>query len=294
MCFSAAASFASGGVLLFLGVCSLLLLLVVIPPPAAAGGGCCCSSSSTSAATTTTTTGMTAKQRAALVTVAAIPLIFGMHQITEGVVWTDMDNEHAVRCFAYTAYTFWPLYISLALALVEWTRRQPEVVGDSESSDSSHWSHWPRQIDARMRQRTIAFHVVLAAVLLAVVLAEMVETDPETVKENNNGRLQYEGWGLENRALTILMSIVYVYTVVGSLVISSLRYSTLFGGLVLVSMIVSVILWENQFPSTWCFFAAILSSMVMLIVWHELQIYKQEENHVHQDKKSTHSVEEAV
>lgn len=279
MCFSAAASFASGGVLLLLGVCSLLLLVV---PPA----GRCCSSA-------TTTTGMTARQTAALSTVAAIPLIFGMHQITEGVVWTDPDNEHAVRCFAYTAYIFWPLYISLSMALVEWTRRQPEA-GESESSGSSHWSHWPRQIEARMRQRTMVFHVVLAAVLLAVVLADMVETDPNTVKEGNKGRLQYEGWGLENRALTILMSIVYVYTVVGSLVISSLRYSTLFGGLVLVSMIVSVILWENQFPSTWCFFAAILSSMVILIVWHELQLYKQEENHAHQKEKSTDSVEAAV
>lgn len=248
MCFSAAASFASAGVLLSLGLANLLQIVY-------------CANKQR----------MSLRQRATLGSVAAIPLIFGAHQLSEGFVWTDFDNEHAVRCFAYTAYIFWPCYISLCLCLVEWTRTDFA----SSTNATNHWGDWPRLWKPKLRQRILAFHVVLAFALLAVVVGEMIQNDPNTVKANN-GRLQYEGWGLENDALDIMGSIIYVYCVVGSLAVSSLRYSTLFGGCVLISLIASVALWENQFPSTWCFFSAVLSVMVLFIVWSELQLYKRE------------------
>lgn len=245
MCFSAAASFASGGALLCLGLCSILL----IP---------CCDNS----------TALSKRQRCSLGLVAAIPLIFGAHQISEGFVWTDFENEHAVRSFAYTAYIVWPLYISLALAATEWTRRPV--------TQQTDWTVWPSHLmTVTTKQRALIFHTVLAFALVGVVLGEMISNDPNTVT-SNNGRLQYEGWSLNNGLFELLGSAIYVYCVVGSLIVSSLRYSTLFGVMVFISLVISLWLWQHQFPSTWCFFSAVLSSIVILIVWSELQLYKQE------------------
>ena len=88
-----------------------------------------------------------------------------------------------------------------------------------------------------------------------------------------NGRLHYEGWGIDSRAATIVAAIAYLYLVIVSTVLSSLPYSTVFGELGFASLVVTFILWKYQYPSTWCFFAAILSSIVILVVWCELQLY---------------------
>ena len=189
MCFSAAASFAVGSVLLLLGACSLALVLFY-------GGGA--------------SSVMTRKQKAALATVAAIPLIFGLHQLSEGFVWKDFDSETAVRCFSYTAYVFWPFYISLSFALVEWTRRFVQ---------HDHWSYWPFSLPDRLRRNTLIFHVVLATVLLAFVLAHMVPIDPDSVNDVN-GRLQYEGWGIDSSAASLTASVAYAYVVVASMIVS--------------------------------------------------------------------------
>lgn len=248
MCFSAAASFTVGSVLLLVGVCNLLLILLRSPPS------------------------MTRKQKAALATVAAIPLIFGLHQVSEGMVWKDFENEVAVQCFAFTAYAFWPLYFSLAFALVEWTRIHE---GTSRPSDDHRWSHWPHNISATARRRLLLFHVILAVALDVVVLVNMVPLENDGVVDVN-GRLQYEGWGIENEALKYAASVVYAYVGVVSMYVSSLPYSSLFAALALGSLILTLILWMEQYPSTWCFFAAILSCVVMLIIWSELQLHRRE------------------
>ena len=211
---------------------------------------------------------MTRKQQAALATVAAIPLIFGLHQISEGMVWLDFENEVAVQCFAFTAYAFWPIYISVAFALVEWTRN--ETTAD-DPTHPHHWSKWPHNISLASRRRLQLFHVVLAVVLDAIVLANMIPREDDNDVIDVNGRLQYEGWGLESQAATYAASVAYAYVVVASMYVSSLPYSSLFGGLVLGSLGLTLIFWKYQYPSTWCFFAAILSCVVVLIIWTELQ-----------------------
>jgi hypothetical protein len=118
------------------------------------------------------------------------------------------------------------------------------------------------------------FHTFAGAVLLAVVLSKMIPIDEDDV-EDVNGRLSYEGWGIDSGE-SIFASIVYAYVVVMSLVVSSLPYSTLFAELALASLVVTLILWKQEYPSTWCFFAALLSSIVIIMVWYELQLYREQ------------------
>lgn len=230
---------------------------------------------------------MSSSQRASLGLVASIPFLFGAHQLSEGYVWQDPNNETAVRCFTYTAYVFWPVYVAISFALVEWTRRRQNPSPSSLSSSrgqrpqslllpTTGWSYWPgADWPVRRRQRVLAVHVILAVAMMGYVLQDMVPNDPNTVLVHE-GRLHYEGWGLQNHAHTVVLGFGYVYIVVGTLVVSSLRYSTVFGALVLVSLVLAMVLYENQYPSTWCFFSAILSCLITLIVWCELDRYDHE------------------
>jgi hypothetical protein len=283
MCFSAAASFTAAGFLMMLGVANWCLVFL------AHHGRCSCcrhqqqddddDDDRPQSNSSNQKKKMSFSQRASLGLVASIPFLFGAHQLSEGYVWQDPNNENAVRCFTYTAYVFWPVYIAISFALVEWTRRPSSSSSRGQSqplllpTSNGGWSYWPGAYwPVRRRQSVLAVHVILAVAMMGYVLRDKVANDPNTVLVND-GRLHYEGWGLGNRAHTLVHRLGYVYIVVGTLVASSLRYSTIFGALVLVSLVLAMVLYENQYPSTWCFFSAILSCLITLIVWYELDRY---------------------
>jgi hypothetical protein len=274
MCFSEAASFTAAGFLMVWGMANWCLLFL------AHDRRCRClhhqHDSSSHHQSSNNQKKMSIAQRASLGLVASIPFLFGAHQLSEGYVWQDPNNENAVRCFTYTAYVFWPLYVAISFALVEYTRRPPSPSSSRGSllpTTSTGWSYWPgADWPVRRRQRVLAVHVILAIAMMGYVLRDMVPNDPNTVLVHQ-GRLHYEGWGLQNHAHTVLLGMGYVYIVVGTLVVSSLRYTTVFGALVLVSLVLAMVLHENQYPSTWCFFSAILSCIITLIVWCELDRY---------------------
>ena len=102
----------------------------------------------------------------------------------------------------------------------------------------------------------------------------MVPLEVENHVKDVNGRLHYVGWETSYYA-SMVASLAYLYVIISSMIVSSLPYTTLLGELGFVSLVVSFILWQTEFPSTWCFFAAILSSILILSVWNELQLYRE-------------------
>jgi hypothetical protein len=242
MCFSAVASFSAAGFLIVLGAISVALIYLLANQS------------------------MTAIQKHALLTLAAVPLLFGFHQLSEGLVWIDSSNQTAVRMFAYTAYTFWPMYISLSLALVEWTR------SPSTAQEKGRCCSWPRVFPLRIRRWLLVLNVILGVVLFAVLTACLAESEPITV-ETEGGRLEYTICSIPE-GQTYLAVFVYAYVVIGSLVLSSVKYTSLSGWASLLSLVVTLALWKAQFQSTWCFFAAILSFIIVWTVWNELQEYR--------------------
>jgi hypothetical protein len=244
MCFSALASFTAAGVLITLGVISIALIPLGSKP------------------------GMKTIQKLALATIAAIPLIFGLHQLSEGLVWLDNENEIAINCFAYTAYTFWPAYLSLSAMLTEFTR-PPKL-------EEGRFSSWPRSIPFKARRWWLVLNAVLASTFLVVSAYKMSQEETHSVKADN-GRLEYTGWSYKTSAHMYGAFATYTYTVIGSMMVSSLPYSSMFGFAILAALIFTLVLWIDQFPSTWCFFAASLSMFVLLVVWKELQMYQEED-----------------
>lgn len=97
MCFSATASFIASGVLVSCGTVAIIKYRF-------------------------------SKKELAL---AIIPIVFGLHQFVEGVVWlgligtvgADIQNV-AAHLFTFIAMCFWPIFIPLALLLYEYPKRR--------------------------------------------------------------------------------------------------------------------------------------------------------------------------
>lgn len=66
-----------------------------------------------------------------LLALASVPIIFGVHQISEGFVWLGLDGAIGIRYqdlamyfFNLIAMSFWPIFIPLSVGLYEYPRKK--------------------------------------------------------------------------------------------------------------------------------------------------------------------------
>lgn len=173
---------------------------------------------------------------------AAIPLFFAVHQFAEGVLWLALSGgEHAawqqpaMFTFLIIAKVVWPFWVPLAILAVE--------------------------LDSTRRK-------VLSALLVlgvAVALAHTYGLRAYPVSANIAGQhVQYRlDSPLPFRWVT---DICYTLVTVLPPLVSSIRLTRSLGLLVLLSFIVLKIFYYEHFISAWCFFAGLISAMVVVVV----------------------------
>lgn len=213
MCFSASASFIAGSVLLGSGA------FVV-----------------------------TKARRAAEVPFAAIPLLFGVQQFIEGAIWLTFRVEapplNSVLTLAYSLFShvLWPLYVPLAVLLIEpvcW-RRRALVASLAAGSASGLY----------LLANMLRFPIVSRAV---------------------GGHIEYAS---PHFYIPAVMAGYLAGTCV-SMLFSSHRMVKLFGAAALASFSVSYVVYTRWLVSVWCFFAALLSLIVLLYFTHRLSPSKE-------------------
>jgi hypothetical protein len=63
---------------------------------------------------------------------AFIPLIFGIQQLTEGIVWISFSiplvNLVATYIFLFIANVFWPMYVPISIFLLEKNKRRKRTL----------------------------------------------------------------------------------------------------------------------------------------------------------------------
>lgn len=65
----------------------------------------------------------------------------------------------------------------------------------------------------------------------------------------------------------VLLVAGYVVPTLGPFFISTINLSDVFGGALIVSMIAAFVIRHDALTSVWCFFAAVLSAIVLVSVW---------------------------
>ena len=202
MCFSATASFSAGALLLGIGTLTLK-----------------------------------SARRPRELPFAAIPMLFAIQQLTEGVIWltfnldTPLLNTVMTYVYSFFSHVLWPVYVPVAVWLME-----------------------PR---GWRRRALLAFAAAGGAVgvyLLYVLVAFSVVSRPV------GQHIEY----VSPHFFAAVTMTLYLMATALSPVLSTHRVVKVFGVLALSSFAAATTFYATWFISVWCFFAALLSAVVYL------------------------------
>lgn len=167
---------------------------------------------------------------------AAIPLLFGIQQTIEGVIWVSfgLPALNTVMTYAYLifAYALWPVFVPIAVLLVE--------------------THPIR--------KNILRGLSLSGFAMGIYMLYFIFTDPGKAHIVNQG-IAYGHRYLHN----LLPLTLYVIVTCGSGFVSSSKIINIFAISVLAAFFGAYWFYNITFISVWCFFAAILS---IIVYWY--------------------------
>lgn len=200
MCFSATASFAAGTTLSVIGVATL-----------------------------------TNVKRQSEIPFAMIPLLFGIQQLIEGVVWLTFTHDAPLlkqtMTYVYSGFShvLWPIYVPLAIGIFEIARWRRKVL-------------WAFEVAGLAVGLYLLYFIVTRPVVALVVSRHIEYVSPHFY--------------------IVPVIVLYVAATCVSAFFSSHRFVNLFGALALASFIAAYVVAAHALVSIWCFFAALLSILL--------------------------------
>jgi hypothetical protein len=179
-----------------------------------------------------------AGQRRDFLALASVPLLLGVHQLIEALVWLGLQGhvprgigQVALWAYLLIAFVVLPVFIPLAVIALEPTRRRKQLM--------------------------VPFAMTGAAVA-AVLLAAMVR-GPVGVKLAPY-HLAYSIRPPDG----LLIIVLYVVAVCGPLLVSGYRHVAIFGIANLIAVAIIARLTVSGFASVWCGWAALSSAAIAL------------------------------
>ncbi|MCX6788169.1 MAG: hypothetical protein NT108_03345 [Candidatus Kaiserbacteria bacterium] len=201
MCFSATASFVAGGALSAVGVSLLVKTKTKRELP-----------------------------------LASIPLLFGIQQLIEGIVWlsfgTPALNAAATYAYSLFSHVLWPILVPFAVLAIETDPARKNIL--------------------RM--------TFLAGASVGLYFLHSILTDSLTAHIVHDS-IAYRSPHL----YPFTMIVLYLVATCGSCLVSSHKFINFFGVVLGVSFAIAAWFFIETFFSVWCFFASILS---VIIYWH--------------------------
>jgi hypothetical protein len=167
---------------------------------------------------------------------AAMPVLFAVHQFTEGFVWLGVDHRlpSIVTHDAGAAYVLYaqgllPFLLPLSVLLIEPTTRQ--------------------------RRRMLGF--VTLGCLLGVYILWGLIAYPLDISAAGHGVVY-----LNQITTTTVVAVLYVIATCGALFFSGFRDLVVLGWLNMVGLLVVMAVRRYEFTSLWCAYAAVVSIII--------------------------------
>ncbi|MHA6781753.1 DUF6629 family protein [Pseudonocardia saturnea] len=185
---------------------------------------------------------------------ALVPLLFGIQQITEGLLWLSLDNNLPIPqawstyIFSLYSHVLWPIFVPFAILLVETRRRRRRALG--------------------------AFLVLGLAV--GLYLLYFIVRFPVTARVLNQS-ISYDSPHL----YIVWVLVIYLLATCVSGMFSSHWCINVFGVMALTLAIAAAFVSITTFVSVWCFFAAVLSLLVYLHFSGPMQACRLDERNAH-------------
>lgn len=171
---------------------------------------------------------------------SCIPFVFGIQQFAEGILWLSLTHTGLVKWSITSTYVFlvfaqvvWPILVPLSVMLLEKDKKNKKVL-----------------------KGLLAMGIILGSYLLYCLMYYQVQSD---VSCNHIVyavyypiRFKYSG-------------IFYFIPTVIPPIISSIKRLRLLGIVIFISHIITRIFYEDYLISVWCYFAAIISVVVLAV-----------------------------
>jgi hypothetical protein len=181
------------------------------------------------------------KSSNALINFACMPLFFALQQANEGIIWLALSYHNQFwqligsSLYLFFAYVFWPLWIPWSLYALE---RDPT------------------------RKKILACCGALGICYAIMVLSLASCCYPRVSVIHNH--ISYNIPPLQNYYYYFFF--VYCLSVIVPFFMMKNRLFWLLGGLIALAALLTYVIFLTYFTSIWCFFAAILSALVVYIV----------------------------
>lgn len=179
---------------------------------------------------------------------ASFPLLFGLQQALEGVLWRAIDRGQPDDTylpaigFLFFAYLVWPVLVPLSAWLIE-SKKQPSALFMGCTTLGL------------LLGVSLFVPLVLAPGTVDVKLARhSILYDPQLIWD-----------GILSRTF---VRVVYAAIICAPLVMSSNAHIRIFGILITVSVIGGFLFAAYAFTSIWCFVAAIISIYIVIVIRH--------------------------
>ena len=173
---------------------------------------------------------------------ALIPGLFGVQQLIEGGLWltfpdnAPLANTVLTHLFSFFSHVLWPIYVPIAVLLLE-----PVA--------------W---------RRKLLMVIAVAGAAVGLYLLYFLVTEP-IVSEVVGRHMSYQSPHFYIAAVMVL----YVLATCVSSFVSSCKTIRWFGAATFVALLAAYVFYAFWFISVWCFFAAVLSLIVLVHFSHE-------------------------
>jgi hypothetical protein len=173
---------------------------------------------------------------------ASIPLIFGVQQIAEGVLWLALpypDYVNTQKVFTYIFILFaqvvWPIWVPIAILLLEKNETRKKI------------------------QKVLVGAGILVGMYLAFCLL-MFNVEAKIVGHH----IQY----FQDYPPLLKSSVIVLYTsaTIFPAIFSHIKRMWMLGATIIVSYIIATVFFEHYVLSVWCFFSAIISISIYTII----------------------------
>jgi len=176
---------------------------------------------------------------------AAWPLLFAIHQFTEGFVWLGLDGKLSPA----VAHNMGAAFMLYAQGLL------PFVLP---------LSVWWFEPNAKSRRRMLPF-VITGGLLTLYVLWALTAFPLQVYVQKNS--IVYINPATNNT----VVAVVYVVVTCGALFFSEIRMMVVFGGLNLAILLIVMEVKRYAFTSVWCAYAAAASVIILAYFWSSHQ-----------------------
>lgn len=183
--------------------------------------------------------------------IAAIPIIFGVQQLVEGMVWVSFLNPNFEPIRMIASYLFlacagivWPIWVPLAIARF----------------DTAH--NFKRYLPSLIAGSLYALLFIACALFYPMAVA----TKCNIIYHFDFTHSALYAWGTYVNALT---SLIYIIATIVPFAITRNKTLWFLGIVAAVSYAASLWFYYEAFISVWCFFAALISILIYGFVYNE-------------------------